>query len=99
MMSRVANAIQDGVTQIHIARGHIDLGPQHPLTVGEFSSTHALKQIAILLNAPVTEWAIAPRLRQGTPILAGILSRQIAHVGKPLINQVQRPLIKLLEIA
>ena len=43
MMGRVANAIQNGVTQIHIARGHIDLGSQHPLTVSEFSSAHALK--------------------------------------------------------
>ena len=99
MMARVANAIQNGVTQIHIAGGHIDLCPQHPLTVGEFTSAHALKQVAVLIDAPISEWAIAPRLRQGTAILAGILSRQIAHISEPLINEIQSPLIKLFEIA
>jgi hypothetical protein len=33
MTSSVQNSIKDGITQIDVARGHVDLGPQTPSAV------------------------------------------------------------------
>jgi hypothetical protein len=54
-MMRMQDAVQHGIAQVDVARGHIDLGPQHARAVREFTDLHAAEQVEILVHAAVAE--------------------------------------------
>jgi len=58
VMLGVQDAIQDRIAQVKVARGHVDLGPQHPAAVGELARAHSLEQVQVLLDGPVAVWAL-----------------------------------------
>ena len=62
MVMRMANTIQDRITQIDVGRGHIDLRPQYPFPFVEFTGAHALKQIKVLFNTTLAPGAVPARL-------------------------------------
>ena len=43
VMCNVTNAIQNGVSEIHIGRGHINFCAQHLCTFGKYSRAHLLE--------------------------------------------------------
>src|SRR5260370_16433930 len=51
-MGGVQYAVQYRVAQVHISRGHVDLGAQHPPAVRELAAPHAADQIKLLSLAP-----------------------------------------------
>src|SRR5664279_569167 len=97
-MGGVQNAIQHGVAQIDIARGHIDFGAQHPGTVGKFASFHAAKQIEIFFYSAVAKRAVLAGLGQRASLVPDFLLRLVVDIGKAGADQVFRPAVKPLEI-
>ncbi len=98
MMRRVPNAIKDGIAQIHIAGRHVDLGAQHPLSVGKLAAAHFYEQPAIFLNGSITIRTILTRLGQRPPVSARLLGRQIAHIRQTCVDEMERPFKELLKI-
>ena len=60
----VQDAVQHGIAQVHVARGHVDLRPQHARAVGKLARAHAAEQVEILLDRPVATGAVTARLGQ-----------------------------------
>ena len=81
VMMRMTNAIQNRITQVHIRRSHVDLGPQHLGAVSKLASGHARKEVEIFVNATVAERAVAARLGQVATVLPSLLGGQIADVS------------------
>ena len=94
----LANAIQDRVAHIHIGRGHIDLRPQHLLAVGELPGLHARQQIAVFRHAAFAIRAVFTGFCERTAVFPRLLGVQVTDIGKPLVHQVQGPVVQLLEI-
>ena len=57
-MGGVQDAIEHGVAQIDVARGHVDLGAQHAGAVRKLAGLHAAKQIEVFLHRAVAERAV-----------------------------------------
>ena len=94
----VADAVHDRVAQVHVRRGHVDLGTQYALAVLEFTGGHAGEQIKVLFDAAVAERAVLARLGQAAAVFLGLLGGQVADIGFTFFNQVNRPLVQLVEI-
>jgi hypothetical protein len=44
-MVSMQDSVQHRIAQIDVARGHIDLGPQHPCAVRKLAGPHAPEQV------------------------------------------------------
>ncbi len=92
------DAIQHRVTQVDIARRHVDLGAQHAAAVGEFARLHAPEQVEVFFCATVTEGACLAGFGQGAAHLADLIRRLVIYIGVAALNQVFGPFIQLVEI-
>ena len=52
------DAVHDGIAEMHVRRGHVNLGTQNAGTFLELSGIHALEQIKILLGSTRTVGAV-----------------------------------------
>jgi len=66
--------------------------------IGEFSRPHPLKEIQVLFDGTVAVRAVLPGFRQGPPVLADFLRKEIAHVSLPHLDQLNRILIESFEV-
>ena len=94
----MTDAVHDRVAQVHVRRGHVDLGAQHTLAVFKLTGGHAGEQIQVLFNAAVAERAVLAGLGQAAAVFLGLLGRQVADVGLAFFDQVNRPLVQLIEV-
>jgi hypothetical protein len=60
----VADAVHDRVAQVHVRRGHVDLGPQYTGAVRELAVAHAGEPVQVLFYQTVAERAVLARLGQ-----------------------------------
>ena len=97
-MSGVQNPVDHGVAQVHVRRGHVDPSAQHPRPVGEFAGSHALEEIAALLDRPVAPGAVPAGLSQRAAMLADLVGREVVDVGLAGLDQVDGPLVELVEV-
>ena len=98
VMLGVENAVHDGIAQIEIGRGHVDLRAQGAGAIGKFAHAHAFEKIEALLDGTVAVRAFPARLGQCAAILAHLIARKIANVGFAGAHQFLRPLVELAEI-
>ena len=92
-----ADAVDDGVAHVEVAAGQVDLGAEGHLALLHLAVLHLLKQPQVLLDGPVTVGG-----HGGDADVAAVglklLRRQLADVGKALLDELHRVLIVLLEI-
>ena len=69
----VQDAVEHGIAQVDVARGHVDLGAQHARAVGELAGAHAAEQVEVLLHGALAEGAVPARLGQRAAVGAHLL--------------------------
>ena len=62
-MRRVEDAVHDGVTQVDVARSHVDLRAQDVAPIRELAATHAVEQVEVLFHRPVAPGSSSSRAR------------------------------------
>jgi Flp pilus assembly protein TadD len=97
-MVGMQNAIEHGIAQVDVARGHVDLRPQHPRAVRELAGAHAREQVEVLLHRAVAVRAVATGLGQRAAAQADLLLGLVVDIGLAGPDQVLRPGVELLEI-
>jgi len=98
MMRGVQDPIQDRIAEVQVRMRHVDLGAQGPRAVREFAGPHPLKQVQILRHATIAARAVAAGLRQRSAVLTHLVRGQLANVRLAVPNQLDAPLVQLLEI-
>ena len=94
----VDDPVQDGVAQVDVGRGHVDLRPQHPGAVGELARAHPREQVQVLLDRPVAVGGVRAGLGERAPGLADLVGGQVVHERPPGLHQLHRPVVQLLEV-
>ena len=97
-MLRVEDPVQDRVAQVDVAGGHVDPRAQHASAVGELAGAHAREQVEALLGRPVPPRALAAGLGQRAAVLADLVGGEVVHVGLADLDEVDGPLVELLEV-
>ena len=98
LVGGLADTVHDGVAQVDVPRGHVDLRAQRLRPVGELAAAHALEEVQVLRDAAVAVRALRPGLGQGPAMLAHLRDRQLVHVGPARLDELHRPLVELLEV-
>ena len=98
MMRHMGNAVDHGIAHDEIRRRHIDLGAQNARSVRKLPRTHAREEIQILLDRTPAMRTLHTGLGQRTAVGTDLLRREIIHIGKPLLNQLDCIFIQLLKI-
>ncbi len=94
----VDDAVHDRVAEEHVGVGHVDLGAQHLLAVGELAVLHAPEQIEVLLHGAVAPGRLLTGLRNGAAALADLLLGLVVYVGQTLSDQDEGPFVELFEV-
>ena len=94
----MADAVQRGVTHDHVGRGHVDLGAEHMLPVGELAVAHPVEQIEVFLDGTVPVWAFRARLRQRAPAGADFLGALAVHIRLAVTDELLGERIQLIEV-
>ena len=93
----VADAVEHGVAHIEVAGGEVDLRTQGILALRELAGAHAREQIKAFLDR-----AVAPGADGGgvhiAAVFAELLRRQLAHIGKPFLDELHGVFVILLEV-
>ncbi|EFQ62581.1 hypothetical protein PFWH6_3658 [Pseudomonas fluorescens WH6] len=94
----MADAVHDRVAQVHVRRGHVDLGAQHAGAVRELTGAHAGEPIEVLLHRAVTERAVLARFGEGATVFLGLFGAQVVDVGLAGLDQLDGPVVQLVEV-
>jgi len=97
-MLGVQDAIHDRIAQVHIGRGHVDLGAQHARAIGKLAVFHALEQVQVLLDRAIAVRAVLARLGQRPAVLADLVGAQIVDIRLAGFDQLDSPVVQLLEV-
>ena len=93
----IADAVEHGVTHVEVAGGKVNLCAQGVLALRELAGAHAREQIEIFLDR-----AVAPGADGGgvhiAAVFAELLRRQLAHIGKPFLDELHGVFVILLEV-
>ena len=92
------DAIEHRVAQVHVARGHVDLGAQHPRAVGKGAGAHLPEKLKALGRRAVAIGAALAGLGQRAPVCADLIGREVVDIGLALLDQVLGPCVELLEV-
>ncbi len=98
VMMGVTDAVEDRVAQVDVRRRHVDLGAQRAGAVGELAAPHAGEQVEVLLDAALAERAVLARFGQAAAVGAHLLGIEVANEGLAGLDQMNRPLVQLIEI-
>ena len=97
VMVHVADAVDDGVAHVEVSAREVNFRAQRLRALGELAGSHARKQIEVFLDR-----AVAVRRDGGlsdvAAVLAELLRRQIADVGKALFDELDGVFIVLFKI-
>ena len=97
-MRGVHDAVEHGVAQVDVRRGHVDPRAQDARPVGELAGAHPLEQVEALVDRPVAARAVPARLGQRAAVLPDLVGRQVVDVGLAVPDQLDSPLVELLEV-
>ena len=97
-MGGVQDAVEHGIAQVDVARGHVDPGAQHPRAVGKLAGLHAAKQIEVFLHGALAKRAVLAGLGQRAARDADFLLRLVVDIGVAGPDQALRPAVEPLEI-
>jgi len=94
----MADAVHDRIAQVHVRRGHVDLGAQYAGTIRELTGAHAGEPVQVLFHRTVAERAVLARLGEAATVFLGLLRSQVVDVGLAGLDQLHRPVVQLVEI-
>ena len=57
-MIGVYDAVDDGVPQVEVGSGHVDLGPQGMVAFLELSVAHAIEEVEVFLRGALSKRAV-----------------------------------------
>ena len=94
---RVQDPVQHRVAQVDVGRGHVDLRAQHPRPSA--NSPRASARTGPGSPRPAARArGCSAGLGERAAVLADLVGRQVVHVGLAGLDQVDRPLVELLEV-
>ena len=85
------DAVQHRVAQVHVARRHVDLGPQHARAVGELAGAHAAEQVEVLRRRCGRGRGCCGRARSACRAGAHLLGRLVVDIGQAVLGSGARP--------
>jgi hypothetical protein len=94
----VHDPVEDRVAHVDVRARHVDASAEDTGAVRELAGTHPGKEVEALLHLAVAPRALATGLRQRAAVLADLVGREVVHVGGPGADEVERPLVELLEV-
>ena len=94
----VPDAVERGVPKVDVARGHVDLRPEHVRAVLEVAAAHAGEQREVLLDAAAAVRALLARFGQRAAHRAHLLCARAVDVGEPLPDQRDGVIVEALEV-
>ena len=97
VMVHIADAVNDRVAHIEVAGGQVDFCAQRAAALGELAVFHALEQVEVFLDGAVAVRAYGG-LADIAAELAELLGRQVADVGKALLDQFDGKLVVLFKV-
>ena len=98
-MLGVQDPVHRRVSKIHVRGGHVDLGSQNPRPIGELARAHPLEQVQVFLDRSAAVRTVASGFGERAAILADLVGGEVVYVGIAGLDQVDGPLIQLLEVA
>ncbi len=98
MVVRPPDPIENGIAQVDVVRGHVDLRPEHVRAVFEFAIAHAAEQIEVLRDRACAVRALATGLGQRAAELANLLRRRAVDVGQIPLDQMDCVLVEMFEV-
>ena len=98
MMADAADAIERGVAQDDVGRGHVDLGPQDPGPVGKLAVAHAPEEVEVLLDRTIAPGAVDARRGEGAPRGADLLGALVVDVGLAGLDQLFGEIVELVKV-
>ena len=90
--------IKDWISQVEVGRFHVDFCSKRSGALCKLAVLHAKEQVQIFLDGAVSKRTISARLGQGASVLAHLIGVEVAHVGMAFANQLQSPIVELLEV-
>ena len=78
-----ADAVDDGIAHIDVARSHVDFQAQGFAAVGELAVFHARKQVEVFFDTAVAVRAVFACFGQRTAVFAHFFGRQIMTYALP----------------
>ncbi len=98
MMVGTADAVERRITQVHIARSHVDFRSQDVLAILELTRSHACEQVEVLVHGALPVRALPTRFVPATAILADLLRAQAVDVGQLLADELAREFVQALKV-
>src|SRR5262249_4512426 len=98
MMLGVQDSVHDGIPHVEVRRRHVDFGAQGARAVRKLPFLHAREEVQIILDASIPMGTVLPWLGQRAPRLSHLVAAQIANEGFTLLDEVEGPIVELLEV-
>ena len=99
VMMDVLDAVDDGIAEVGVVRGGVDLGAQGAGAVLKLTVLHALEQLQVLLHASVAVGRLLGGLGAvGALVVGQIVLGQVANVGIALLDELNGELVAFAEI-
>ena len=80
MVMGAADAVDDGVAHIDVARSHVDFQTQGFAAVGKLAVFHACEQVEVFCDTAVAVRAVFARFGQRAAVFAHFFGRQIIDI-------------------
>ena len=97
-VGRVDDAVHDGVAEVHVVAGHVDLGTQHVASLLELALVHALEQVEVLLHGSVAVGALDARRGGGALLCGYLLAGLLVDVGVTALDEADCQVVELGEV-
>ena len=97
-MGDMGHPVDHRIPHVHVGGRHIDLGPEHLLSVFIFSFFHLFKEPQVLFHRALPVGAVLPGLSQSPPVFPDLVCRQVADISLSLADQLQSALIHHVKI-
>ena len=94
----VADAVEQGIAEPHIGRGHVDFAAKRAGAVGKLAGSHALKQIEILFDATVAKRTFFAGGIGRSAVEFGFVGGQVADVSFAIFNELESVFEELIKV-
>ena len=97
-MRGVQDPVEHRVAQVDVGRRHVDLRAEHAGAVGELAGPHPREEVEVLVDRAIAPRRVATGLGQRAAVLADLVGRQVVDVRVAVADQVDGPVVELLEV-
>ena len=93
----MADTVDDGIAEVDVGRGHVDLRPEAPLSVRVLAVAHLVEDLHVALGSRVARRRGCARLLGNAAVLLPLVLRQVAAVGLPAADELLGDRVHLVE--